>query len=329
MSPKPTLLHFPKLLLAIGLPAIASQPLLAQQNYPVKPVRLVVASSPGGGPDIVARMVATKLGPALGQQVIVDNKPGAGTMIGSEFVVRSAPDGHTLIMHGAAMIFVPITHKKAPYDAVKDFAPIARIASLPFVLTVHPSVPVKSVKGLVALARAKPDALNYASAGIGSSPHLAMELFLGMAHVRMVHIPYKGTGAGIVDLVAGQVSVMMPNILTALPHIRTNRLRALGVTGSKRAAVLPDIPAIAEAGMAGYEAVQWYGVLAPAGTPKEIIARLNTEIVRVARMPEIRNRLSSDGAEIIGDSPGQFAAFVALETEKWAKVVRAAGIKPQ
>ncbi len=323
-------LHRPVLLLTgIGLLVCSSGLLHAQQNYPNKVLRLVVGSSAGGGPDIVGRIIAGKLSEALEQQVVVDNRVGAGTMIGTEFVARSAPDGYTLLMAGAAMAINPAMYKKVPYDAIKDFAPITQAISLPFVLAVHPSLPVKSVKELVALAKARPGTLNYASGGTGSSPHMAMELFLSMSQTVMVHIPYKGTGAGVVDLLAGQVTVMMPNILSALPYIKAARLRALGVTSAKRASSLPDIPAIAEAGVPGYEAVQWYGVLAPAGTPREIITRLYTEIVRIVHMPEVKDRLSGDGAEPVGTSPEQFAAFLKSEVDKWTKVARAAGIKPE
>jgi tripartite-type tricarboxylate transporter receptor subunit TctC len=301
----------------------------AQPAYPTKPVRMVVSSSPGGGPDIVARLVAAKLSEALGQQVVVDNRAGAGTMIGNEMVARAAPDGYTVLMAGAAVAINPAMMKNPSFDAVKDFAAVSQVVSLPFILVVHPSVPAKSVKELVALSKARPGQLNFASGGIGSSPHLAMALFLSMTRTSMVHIPYKGTGVGVIDLLAGQVTVMMPNLLTALPYLKTGKLRALGVTSAKRASAVPDVPAIAEAGVPGYEAVQWYGVLAPAGTPKEIVVRLSTEIARVMQLPEIRDRLATEGAEAVGNSPDQFAAFIKSEVAKWTKVIHNAGIKPE
>jgi tripartite-type tricarboxylate transporter receptor subunit TctC len=315
-----------------GAVALLLQPcaaFAAQPPYPAKPVRMVVSSSPGGGPDIVARIVASKLSEALGQQFVVDNRAGAGTMIGNDMVAHAAPDGYTLLMAGAAVTINPAMVKNPSFDPVRDFAAVSQVVSLPFILVVHPSVPVKSVKELIALAKGAPGSLNFASAGIGSSPHLAMELFLSMTQTSMVHIPYKGTGVGVIDLLAGQVKVMMPNLLTALPYLKTGKLRALGLTSAKRAAAVPDVPAIAEAGVPDYEAVQWYGVLAPAGTPKEIVARLAAEIGRIMQTPEVKDRLAGEGAEAIGNSPDRFAAFVKAEVAKWTKVIRSAGIKPE
>lgn len=301
----------------------------SQQAYPTRPVRLVVPSSPGGGTDITARIVAPKLGEYLGQQVVVENRSGAGTMIGGEVVARSAPDGYTLLMGISTLAINPAMYRKVPYDALKDFAPISQVVSVPNILVTHPSLPVKSVKELIVFAKARPGQINFASAGVGTNPHLSMELFLSMAGLKMVHVPYKGSGQGIVDLVAGHVSVMTPSTLTGLPHIKAGRLRGLGVTSAKRAARAPDIPTIAEAGLPGYEAVQWFGALAPAGTPREIINRVHGEIAKLLQVAEIRERLLSDGAEPVGSSPQEFAAFIRAETVKWAKVVKAAGIKPE
>jgi len=216
-----------------------------------------------------------------------------------------------------------------PYDAFKDFAPISQVVALPNILVTHPSLPVKSVKGLITFAKARPGQINFASAGVGTNPHLAMELFLSMTGLKMVHVPYKGSGQGVIDLLAGHVTVMMPSILTALNYVKNGRLRALGVTSAKRAAGVPDIPPIAEAGVPGYEAVQWFGVLAPAATPREIVTRLNKEIVRTVQAPDIRQKLMNDGADPVGSSPEAFAAFIRSETNKWAKVAKSIGIKPE
>ena len=301
----------------------------AQQAWPVRAVRIVVPSAPGGGADSTARIIAPKLSEQLGQQVVVENRSGAGTMIGSEVVARAAPDGYTLLMGISTLAINPSMYRKVPYNALKDFAPISQVVSLPNVLVTHPSLPAKTVKELVAFARARPGQLNYASAGIGTNPHLSMELFLTLTGLKMLHVPYKGAGPGIVDVVAGHVSVMTPSIISGLPHVKGGRLRALGVTSAKRAGGAPDIPTIAEAGVRGYEAVQWFGVLAPAGTSRELVARLHGEIVRLLQAADVRNRLFADGADPVGSSPEEFAAFLRAETAKWAKVVRDAGIQPE
>jgi tripartite-type tricarboxylate transporter receptor subunit TctC len=302
---------------------------VAAQNYPTRAVRLVVPSSPGGGTDISARILAPQLTQFLGQQVVVENRPGAGTMIGGEAVARAAPDGYTLLMGISTLAINPAMYKKVPYDALKDLAPISQAVALSNVLVVHPSLPAKSVKEFVALVKPRPGQINFASAGVGTSPHLSMELFLVMTGLKMLHVPYKGSGPGVTDLIAGHVPVMMPNMLSAQPHIKSGRLRALGVTGSKRAPGAENIPTIAEAGVPGYEAVQWYGVLAPAATPRDIIVKLHTGVVRALQNPEVRQRLLNDGAEPVGSSPEEFAAYLRSETAKWAKVIQAAGIKPE
>jgi tripartite-type tricarboxylate transporter receptor subunit TctC len=301
---------------------------VAAQSYPTRAVRLVVPSSPGGGTDISARILAPQLTQFFGQQVVVENRPGAGTMIGGEAVARAAPDGYTLLMGISTLAINPAMYRKVPYDALKDLAPISQAVSLSNVLVVHPSLPAKSVKEFVSLVKPRPGQINFASAGVGTSPHLSMELFLVMTGLKMLHVPYKGSGPGVTDLIAGHVPAMMPNMLSAQPHIKSGRLRALGVTGSKRAPGADDIPTIAEAGVPGYEAVQWYGVLAPAGTPRDIISKLHTGVVRALQNPEVRQRLLNDGAEPIGSSPDEFAAYLRSETAKWAKVTQAAGIKP-
>ena len=301
----------------------------AQSGYPSKPVRFIVPSAAGGGTDITARAVAQQLSEALGQQFVVDNRPGAGQMIGIELAAKSVPDGYTLLMAASTLAINPIMYKKVAYDPVHDFTPVTQAASLPNVLVVHPSLPVKTVSELIALAKQRPGQINYASAGNGTSPQMSIELLKSMAGIDLVHIPYKGTMPGVVDLLGGQVSVMALNVLTALPHIKAGRLRALAVTSAKRSEALPDIPTIAEAGLAGYESSQWYGVLAPAGTPREIVARLNVEIVRALRLPDVKQRLAADGAEPVGSSPEEFAAFIKSEIEKWARVAKAAGIHPE
>jgi tripartite-type tricarboxylate transporter receptor subunit TctC len=301
----------------------------AQANYPTRAVRVIVPSSPGGGTDISARILAPQLTQFLGQQVIIENRPGAGTMIGGEAVARAAPDGYTLLMGISTLAINPAMYKKVSYDALKDFAPVSLAVSLSNVLVVHPSLPVRNVKDFIALVKPRPGQVNFASAGVGTSPHLSMELFLVMANLKMLHVPYKGSGPGVTDLVAGHVPAMMPNMLSAQPHIKSGRLRALGVTGSKRAPGADEIPTIAEAGVPGYEAVQWYGVLAPAATPRDIIIKLHAGVVRALQNPDVRQRLLNDGAEPVGNSPEEFATYLRAETVKWAKVVQAAGIKPE
>lgn len=294
--------------------------------YPVKSVRIVVPSSPGGGTDILARVLAQKMSESLSQQFVVENRPGAGQVIGIEAVARSAPDGYTLLMAASAIVINEVLYAKPPYDTLRDFAPVTLAASLPNILVVHPALPVKSVGELIALAKARPGQLNYSSAGSGTSPHLSMELFRILAGIKLTHIPYKGAGPATVDLVAGQVQLSMPNVLTALPQIKGGKLRGLGVTSAKRATGLPDIPAIAES-LPGYEAIQWYGVLAPAGTARDIIGKLQPEMARILALPEVKERLAADGADVVGSRPDEFAAYIRAELAKWSKVVKTGGIK--
>jgi len=313
----------------VAMVGALAAPVALAQAYPAKAIRVIVPSSPGGGTDILARVIAARLTEAWGQQVVVENRAGAGQMIGIELAAKAAPDGYSLLMAASTLAINPVMYKKVPYDALRDFAPITQAAALPNILVAHPSLPVKNVKELVALAKARPGQLVYASAGHGTSPHLSFELFLYMTGTKMIHVPYKGTGPGAVDTVAGQVQLMMPNLLTALPHVKSGRLRALGVTSAKRSAGVPDVPTIAQAGVPGYEAIQWYGLLAPAGTPREIVTKLHGEIVKILAAPDTREKLSSDGAEPVGSTPEQFAAFIRAETDKWGKVVKAAGIQPE
>jgi len=313
--------------LSLLLLALAVDHAFAQGTaYPAKPVRIVVPSSPGGGTDILARLLAQKLTENLGQQFVVENRPGAGQIIGIEAVARSAPDGYTLLMAASAIVINEVLYKKPPYDTLRDFAPITLGASLPNILVVHPALPAKSVRELIALAKARPGMLNYSSAGSGTSPHLSMELFRIMSGITLTHIPYKGTGPATVDLVAGQVQLSMPNVLTALPQIKGGKLRALGVTSAKRASGLPDIPAIAEAGVLGYEAIQWYGLLAPAGTSRDVVNKLQSETAKILVLQEVKERLAADGADAVGNRPQEFAAYIKAEIDKWSKVVKAGGI---
>jgi tripartite-type tricarboxylate transporter receptor subunit TctC len=302
---------------------------LAQAGYPGRPVRIVVPSSAGGGTDILARIISPRLSERLGQQVVIDNRPGAGTMIGIEIAAKSPPDGYTLLLTPATLAINPVTYKKVPYDALRDFAPITVVVSSPAILVVHPSIPVKTVKELIAFARARPGQLNYASAGTGTFPHMSMELFLSMANLKLVHIPYKGTGPATIDMVAGHTAVMAATVLTAMPQIRTGRLRGLGITSAARSSVVPEIPTIAEAGLPGYEAVQWYGALAPAQTSKNIITKLHSEITRVLQMPDVKERIANDGADPVGNSPEEFRRYIQSEIAKWAQVGRDAGITPE
>ena len=309
--------------------ACCAPQLSAAQSYPVKPVRLVVPSSPGGGTDIVGRIVAQKLAESLGQQVIVDNRAGAGTMIGNEIVAKSPPDGYTLLMGVSTLATIPAVYKTVRYDALKDLAPITQAVSVPNVLVVHPSVPARTVKALIALGKARPGALVAGSAGTGTNPHLSLELFRSMAGIDLIHVPYKGSGPGIIGLVSGEVAIFFPSVPTAIPHIKSARVRALGVTTAKRADTLPEVPSIAEAGLPGYESTQWFGVLAPSGTPRPIIERLHKDITAALRSTEVKQHLASEGAIVVASTPAEFAAYLRSETEKWARVVKAAGIKPE
>jgi tripartite-type tricarboxylate transporter receptor subunit TctC len=308
--------------------AIAAVPAYAQQ-YPVKPVRVIVPSSPGGGTDIVTRILTPELSKRLGQQFVVENRAGAGTMIGIEAGSRATPDGYTLLMGLSTLAINSALYKKVPYDPVKDFSPITVAVSSGSIIVVHPSVPVKTLKELIAFAKARPGQMNYASAGVGTYPHMTMELLLSMAKLKMVHIPYKGTGPAMVDMLAGHTAAMAGTMVTTVPQIRAGRLRALGITTTARNSAVPEIPTIAEAGLPGFESVQWYGLLAPAGTPKDIVNRLNKEMVAILQTPAIKERFATDGAQPVANTPEQFAAYIRTELAKWEKVARAAGIEKQ
>ena len=298
----------------------------AAQNYPAKTVRMVVGYPPGGPTDVLARIVSQKLTQTWGQQVIVDNRPGASGMIGAEFTARAAPDGYTLLMVPVTYAVTPSLFAKMTYDVEKDLSPVAQVAAAPFILVVHPTLPVKTVKDLIALDRRSPGQINFASASTGGMPHLAGELFNSMTGTKLVHIPYKGAAPATTDLLSGQVTLMFNNMLSAMPQVKAGRLRAVAVTSSKRSAAAPELPTIAET-VPGYEASGWYGAFAPAATSKELIGRLNAEINRIMKMPDVTQRLARDGVEAVGTTPEQFGAYLKQEVAKWGKVVKASGAK--
>ena len=299
------------------------------QSYPTRPVRMIAASSPGGGSDTLARLLASKLSEALGQQVIVENRAGASGIIGAEVVARSAPDGHTLLLSQASLAINPSMHAKMPYDALRDFAPICEMVGSGSVLVVHPSVPVKTVRGLITFARANPGRLVVGSPGQGTQPHLAGALFNIMAKVDMPQVQYKGASAAARSLLSGEISVQFSSFTTLGEFIRIGKARALGVSTHKRLSALPNVPTIAEAALPGYESSQWFGVLTRAGTPRAIVDRLNQETNRILKLPDVRERLLALSYEIRGGTPEAFSNLLKLETEKWARVIKTAGIKPQ
>ncbi len=296
------------------------------QNYPAKPLRLIVPLAPGGPSDILARTVAAKLTEALGQSVVVENRAGAGGSVGADYVAKSPPDGYTIILVSSSLAINASLYPKLPYDTLRDFAPITMLASAPYILTVHPALPVKSTKELIALAKSRPGQLNYASGGSGTGPHVAMELLKQLTDTKLMHIPYKGAGPALIDTVAGQTEVLMVNIIAGLPQVKNGKIRAIGVSSAKRASVAPDIPPIAEA-VPGFDESGQHGILAPGGTSRELVQRLNAEIVRVLNAPEIKSRLAAEGAEVVGNTPEQYAAVLKSDVEKWAKVIKASGIR--
>ena len=294
------------------------------QEYPSKLVRLVVPFAAGGGNDTVARVISQQLSVSLRQQVIVENRPGAGGMMGAEAAARAAPDGYTLFLGGVGSLAVnPNLVRKVPYDPVRDFAPVALIASAPSVLVVHPSVPARSIAEFQSYARANPGKLNYASNGNGSSAHLAAVMYESATGIRMVHVPYKGLAPALADLLSGEVQLMFSSVVAIVPQIKVGRLRALAVTGKKRIALLPDLQTLAESGLAGYEAGSWYGVLAPAGTPRAIVNKLNAHIVAALDQPSVRDQLINEGAEPIGGAPEEFAAHISAELVRMRKLISA------
>jgi tripartite-type tricarboxylate transporter receptor subunit TctC len=298
------------------------------QNYPAKPIRLVVPQPPGGGNDTIARMISQKLSVTLKQQIAVDNRAGAGGLIGADIASKAPADGYTLLLGNVATLaIIPNVQKKIPYDALKDFAPISLIATAPLLVVVHPSLPVTTVKQLIALAKAKPGQLNYASNGVGSSTHLATEMFKLMTKTDLVHVPYKGLGPATTDLLSGQVQLMFSSAVAMMPHAQAGRLRAIAMTGAKRSSAIPNIPTVAEAGVPDYESGSWYGILAPTGTPREIIDLLNREIVAVVRSSDITDRLVAEAVIPIGSTPAEFAAHIQKEYARIGNVIRSSGAK--
>lgn len=305
--------------------AIAA-PAMAQSDYPSRPVRIIVPSEPGGGTDTTARVLAERVSQATGQNFVIENRPGAGQMIGIEMVARSPNDGYTLLVAASTITILPFTNKNTKYDVLRDFAPISQLITVPAILVVNPALPINSVKDFIAAAKAKPGELNFGSAGVGTQPHMAMELFREMAGLQMQHIPYKGVAPAMTDIIAGRVSSMMVNVLSAKSQIEAGKLRGLAVSSLKRSTAMPDLPTVAETGLPGYEAIQWFGLFAPAGTPQPIVDRLYKEFAAALNSPEMQKRMTADGADAVGNSPQQFTARIKDELEKWATVARAAKI---
>ena len=297
------------------------------QSYPSRPIKIVVPYPPAGFNDTLGRTLAAKFTESWGQPAIVENKPGANTLIGSDFVAKSPADGYTLLIVAFPFAVTPSLIRNMPYDTVKDFAPIVLAAQSPNILVVNPQLPVKSVSELIALAKAKPDGLSYASTGNGSSNHISMELFKGLAGVKLVHIPYKGSAPAVTDLLGGQVQVMFDNAPNVIPQVKAGRLRALGQSGLARSSIAADLPTVAEAGVPGYEVMVWFGLVAPAGTPREVIAKLNAEVLKILAMPDVRERFLAQGVEPLGSTPEQFGEHIRAQMAKWGKVVKAAGIR--
>src|SRR5688572_4313943 len=317
------------LALAVAAPAGWQALAAAQQAYPVKPVRIISIFPPGGGNDLLSRTVAQKLSENLKQQVIVENRPGANGIIGTEAAARAAPDGYTIVLIPSGHAVNATLYKKLPYDSIKDFTPITLIGSSPLVLAVHPSMPVKNVKDLIALAKARPGQLTYASSGVGASGHLAGAMFETMTGTKMVHIPYRGMALAVSDIIGGQVYMTFGTSLSVVPHVRPGRLRALAMTGAQRSPAYPQLPTMAESGVPGYEASLWYGFAGPARMPPEIVQRLNSEIVAVLALPEIRERLTGQGVDVRTTTPEEFARLLVSDLARWAKVVERAGVKAE
>jgi len=296
-------------------------------DYPSKPVRVVVGLAAGGGTDIQARLIAQKLSESTGRSFVVENRTGAGGTVAYASVAKSPPDGYTLLAVAVGYSITPAVYEKLAYDPIKDFAPISLVIDTPLMMVVHPSLPVKSVKELVALAKSRPGVLNAASAGIGTSNHLALELFKYLARVNIVHIPYKGAGPALIDVIGGQADMQFPNILSALPLLKSAKLRALGVTTIRRSPLLPELPTIAEAGVPEYEISTWFGMLAPAGTPAAIVNRISAEVARIVKTPEMISKLTSDGGDPVGSTPEQFTRHLVTEIARWRRVVKETGLK--
>ena len=307
-------------------PLVPCASLAQQATFPVKPIRLVVPLAPGGGGDLVARMIAQKIAEPLGQPVVVDNRPGGSTIIGTELVARSAPDGYTLVVATSSHGINPSVYK-LPFDAVKDFSGVAFIATSPMMLTVHPGVPAKTVKELVGVARARPGKLNFGSSGTASIPHLAGELFNLTTGIKTMHIPYKGTGPALNDLLGGQIEMMFASPIPTIPHVKSGKLRAIAMASEQRLQAMADLPTVAQSGYPGFEAGSYYIVLGPAGIPKDVVKRLSGEIIRATQAQDMHERLVAEGAEVVGTGPEQAIAYIAAQVARWTKVVKSAGIK--
>lgn len=314
--------------LLIALAALCCSGWALAQAYPSKPVRMIVPFPPGGATDIVARLIAQKLTESWRVQVIVDNRGGAGGTIGSDVAAKAPPDGYTVLMGTSSTHAVaPSLYSKLAYDPVRDFSPITLVASATILLAVHPSLPVRNVRELIALAKRQPNSLSYASSGSGGISHLVGEQFKSLAGVQMTHVPYKGDSPALIDLVSGQVQLMFGTAVSFLPYVKAGRLRAVAVTNPKRSPIVPDVPTVAESGLPGFEALQWFGVFAPAKTPRDIVAKLHADIVKASRLPDVRERMASLGAELVGSTPEQFATFQRADAAKWARVVKQSGAK--
>lgn len=322
-----TLLKLSALALTLATSLLAPSAASAQEAWPSRPIKMVLPFPPGGVTDLLARALAEKLAPRLGQPVVVENKPGAGTVLASDLVARAPADGYTFLMAASSLGTAPLIYDKVNYDAIKSFTPVTQVASVVHVLVVNPQLPVRSVQELIAHAKANPGKLNYSSTGTGTSTHLEGELFKSMAGVYMVHIPYRGSGPALTDLVAGQVNVMFDALGSSGPFMKAGKLRALAVTTARRSQSIPELPTVAESGVPGYEAMPWLGLVAPAGTPKPIVDRVHREVAQVLQEPEIRERFKGWGLDIIGNTPAEFASFIQRDVKQWERVIRGANIK--
>jgi tripartite-type tricarboxylate transporter receptor subunit TctC len=311
-------------LVALALPAAQA---LAQKSYPNKAIRMIVPFAPGGSNDIMGRLVAAKLTESMGQQVVVDNRPGASGIVGTDLAAKAAPDGYTVLVMSLTFTVNPSIRSKLPYDTEKDLVPVTLIASAPLILVVHPSLPVKSVKEFIAYAKANPGKLNFGSGGPGSTPHLAGEMLKTMARLEMTHVPYKGGGPALADLLGGQIQLMLENIPSTLPFVKSGKLRVLAVTSKKRSPTVPDVPTLDEAALKGYELTGWNGLFVPRGTPRAIVNQLHAETVKALAAPDVKERLAAMSAEPGGESPEKFAVFIKAEIGKWAKIAKEAGLK--
>ena len=310
---------------------LASMPasVTAAETFPTRPIRLISPFAPGGGNDIISRSLGAAVSKGLGQSIVVDNRPGANTIVAMEILARATPDGYTLLTTSSSQATNATLYTKLPYDSVKDFAPVSRIGVSPLIVAVNPALPIKSVNDLIAAAKAKPGGIMYPSAGTGNSTHLAGELFAAMAGVSLTHVPYKGLGPGLLDLMAGRLHTVFATAPSALPHVKTGRLRALAVTSGARSALVPGLPTVAESGIPGYDASTWYGIIAPAGTPRAVITRLNHEITAALGTPEFREQLMMAGADPAPNTPEQFSALIQSEIAKWAKIIKLSGAKTE